>query len=439
MNQAIQAIARRSVPHEFIILCAMTAVVLIGCNQPKSQADNKTNQTAATHSGGNPGVVEVSTVRAVSRRVPTVVDATGSFLADEAADVASEADGIVIETPVDVGALVKRGDVLFRLDERTAKLRLLQSEAALRQAEARLGLKEGTSFHESEVADVAAARANSEAALSQAKLAQSDAERLATLFKTGDVSNSAFDQAQTRAKTMQEQASAALKQYEAALNTARQGYSAVDAAKAQVSLARKALEDTVIRAPFAGHITARQVAVGEYVGAMNRANKIVRLVRIDPIKLRLQVPELEAAKLRVGMKTTATVQAYPDKRFEGRLTAINPAVDPASRAITVEASMHNPAGSVLPGMFATGQIEQPMAESAVYAPQAAVIHDPNTDSYRVYVVEGERARLRVVQLGKGRDGDLVQIATGITAGALVAVSSLERLYDGAPVRLRTGA
>lgn len=429
------AIMRRSLTHELIILCAITAVLLIGCNQSKSQADNK---TAAANSG-NPGVVEVSTVRAVGRQLPAVVQVTGGFLADEAADVASEADGIVVETPVDVGRFVKKGDVLFRLDDRTAKLRLDQAGAALRQSQAKLGLKEGGSFEESSVADVAAARANYEAALSQAKLAQSDAERFATLLKTGDVSNSAFDQAQTRAKTTQEQAGAAFKQYESALNAARQGYNVVEAANAQVALARKALEDTVITAPFAGHITARQVAVGEYVGAMNRANKIVRLVRIDPIKLRLQVPELEAAKLRVGMKTTATVQAYPDKRFEGRLTAINPAVDPASRAITVEATIHNPAGLVLPGMFATGQIEQPTAESAVYVPRAGVLHDPNTDSYRVYVVEGERARLRVVQLGKARDGELIQIATGITAGAVVAVSNLEHLYDGAPVRLRTGA
>jgi multidrug efflux pump subunit AcrA (membrane-fusion protein) len=417
------------------LLCAMTAVVSIGCNRSKSDAGEK---TAAAHSG-NPGVVEVPAVRAVNRRIPVVVQATGSFLADEAADVASEADGIVVETPVDVGRFVKKGDVLFRLDDRTAKLRLEQAEAALRQAEARLGLKEGVSFHENAVADVAAARANYEAVLSQANLAQSDAGRYTSLYKSGDVSKSTFDSVQTRAKTAQEQASAALKLHEAALNAARQGYNAVEGARAQVALARKTLEDTVIKAPFAGHVTARNVAVGEYIGAMNRANKIVRLVRIDPIKLRLQVPEVEAAKLRVGMNTTATVQAHSDKRFEGRLTAINPAVDPGSRAITVEASIHNPAGLVLPGMFAAGQIEQPAAEDAVYAPRAAILHDPNTDSYRVYVVEGQVARLRVVQLGKGREGELVQIATGVAAGALLAVGKLDRLYDGAPVRATTGA
>lgn len=417
------------------LLCTLLALAACSCRGTQSEARSK----AEPPGDGNRGVIEVTAVEAVGRRVPVVVRATGSFLADETADVASEADGIVIETPVDAGRFVRKGDVLFRLDDRTARLRLEQAEAALRQAEARLGLKEGAAFDESTVPDVAAARANYEAALAAARQARSDAERLAALFKTGDVSQSSFDQAQTRARTTEEQASAALKQYEAARNAARQGYSAVEAARAQVALARKALEDTVIRAPFAGHVTARQVAVGEYIGAMNRTSKIVRLARIDPIKLRLQIPEREAARLRVGMKAIAVVQAYADRRFEGRLTIINPAVDPGSRALTAEAQLPNPEGRLLPGMFAAAEIEQTAGEEAVFVPRSAILRDPNTESYRVYVVEGDRARLRVVQLGRGQEGDWVQVAGGVQAGARVAVANLDRLYDGAPVRARPGA
>ncbi len=172
---------------------------------------------------------------------------------------------------------------------------------------------------------------------------------------------------------------------------------------------------------------------------MNRTSKIVRLARIDPIKLRLQVPEREAARLRVGMKAIAVVQAYADRRFKGRLTIINPAVDPGSRALTAEALLPNPEGRLLPGMFAIAEIEQTAGEEAVLVPRSAIRRDPNTESYRVWVVEGDRARLRVVQLGRGQEGDWVQVASGIQAGALVAVANLDRLYDGAPVRARPGA
>jgi RND family efflux transporter MFP subunit len=383
-------------------------------------------------------VVEVEVARAESRRVPVAVEATGSFLADEAADAASEADGIVVETLVEVGQRVRKGEALFRLDDRAPRLRLEQAEAALRQAEARLGLEEGGRLEEERVAEVAAARANAEAAEAQAKLAQADAERYTALYRSGDVSKSVVEAAETRAKTTGEQARAARKQYEAALNAARQGYSAVEAARAQAALARKAVEDTVVRAPFTGHVTGRNVAVGEYVGAMNRTSKVVRVARIDPIKARLQVPEGEAGKLRVGQKVVLTARAHPGRRFEGRVTAINPAVDAASRSITVEATLANPEGLALPGMFAAGRIEQAAEEEAVYVPRRAVTRDPNTESYRVYVVEGGKARLRVVQLGRGQEGELVEVATGIGAGEAVAASNLERLTDGAQVKAKTG-
>lgn len=416
------------------VVCAAMAASLGGCRQRATEAAGK----GSPEQRSNPGVVEVASARAVSRRAPVVVEATGSFLADEAADVASEADGIVVETLVDVGRRVKKGDVLFRLDDRAPRLRLAQAEAALRQAEARLGLEEGGRLEEERVAEVAAARANAEAAEAQAKLAQEDAARYASLYRSGDVSKSLVDAAATRAKTTAEQARAARKQYEAALNAARQGYSAVEAARAQAALARKAVEDTVVRAPFTGHVTGRNVAVGEYVGAMNRTSKVIRLARIDPIKARLQVPEAEAARLRAGLKVALTARAYPGRRFEGRVTAINPAVDAASRSLTVEATIANPEGLALPGMFAAGQIEQPVENEAVYVPRCAVMRDPNTESYRVYVLEGGRARLRVVQLGKGQEGGLVEVAAGISAGEVVAADNLERLYDGAPVRTKTG-
>jgi len=124
---------------------------------------------------------------------------------------------------------------------------------------------------------------------------------------------------------------------------------------------------------------------------MNRTNKVIRLGRANPIKSRLRLSEVEAAKLRLGMKTIATVQVYPTTRFEGRLTAIST----ASRTITVEASIRKPERLALPGMFATGQIEQPAAEDAVYAQRAELI-------LLVQVQAGDLADRRKTSVAVGR-------------------------------------
>lgn len=228
-----------------ILLVAPLIALLSGCNSSKSEVRNKNSGKE----GSDPGIIEVSTAQALGRRLPIVILATGSFLADEAADVTAEVDGTVAETPVDVGRFVKQGEVLFRLDDRTPRLRLeqaiaaaQQAQAALRQAEARLGIDPGSSFDPKSfdletVPEVAGARANYESAHAQAALSESDERRYATLLKTGDIAQSLYDQARTRAKSAREQANAARQQYEGALNAARQAVAAVGAARAALEAA----------------------------------------------------------------------------------------------------------------------------------------------------------------------------------------------------------
>ena len=103
-------------------------------------------------------------------------------------------------------------------------------------------------------------------------------------------------------------------------------------------MARKAIDDTVIHAPFAGYISARPVAVGQYVAL---TSKIATVLRITPIKLELQVPEVNAPQMKLNVGVEAIVPGYPGRVFQGRVTAINPAVDPSSRTITVIAEFAN--------------------------------------------------------------------------------------------------
>ncbi len=412
------------------LLC-LACLALIGCAKTKPAAE-----TAA------PKSFPVKTSRASIRHVEAAFEETGSFVADESSNIAPPVAGRVIRTPVDVGAFVKTGQVICELDHRDAQLRLQQvraqlaeSTAGVRQAQLRIGLGSGK-FDETKVPEVAAARANYESSQAMAKQAAADAQRYSNLVTSGDVSRSAYEKARTQQETAEAQANASRQQYEAALNATRQNYTGIssseaslDAVRAQVAQFEKGLADTYIRAPFDGYISARPVAAGEYVAL---TNTIATVVRIGTLKLQLQTPEQRAAKAKTGMTVLARVSAYPDRDFTGKVSAINPAIDPNSRVFILEARFPNPGNLLRPGMFATARILLPGGEDAVFVPRRAVVRDKTTDSNLVYIVEGGTARLRVV-LTAGTDGDSTRIQSGLSGNEAVVISNQSQLFDGAPV------
>ncbi len=426
--------------HWIILFTAILfgALLLSGCKRSKSGASAGVAEASALQP------VEITTSQAITRNVPAFVQATGSFTADETSDVASQASGQIIATPVDVGAFVKQGQVVARLDDRDAKLRLQQTQAAarqaesaLRQAEAKIGLDKDGQFNASVVPEVIAAKQNYEAAEAQARLAETNAKRYEHLVSTGDVAQIVADQYRTQADTARAQANAAKKQYEVAINTARQNnqgiavaQAALESARAQVGIAKKAVADTVITAPLSGFISDRPVALGEYVTPQS---KIVTILKSNPIKLKLQLPESDATAAHVGASVTATVAAFPDREFSGVITAINPALDAASRTVTAEVDIINPDNKLKAGMFASARLIQHGGSDGIFVPTSAVMKEASETSVRIYVVEGEAVRLRVAQVGESQ-GDVVRILNGVKAGETVATSNLEQLYDGALIR-----
>ena len=340
--------------------------------------------------------VAVAAAPVVGQDEPVTIEATGSFQADESSDVAPEASGRVVATPVDVGQFVRQGAVLVRLQGIDAGLRLEESQAAVSRAEANLKLAE-----------------------SQNALAQTTAQRYESLLATGDVSRTVADQARTTAETSLQ-----------SVNTAR---ASLAEARAQLALAEKAVSDVVVAAPFAGFISERKVSLGEYV---QPSTAVVTLLKIDPLRLQLTLPGVQAGKIAVGQKVTATVDAFPGRTFSGTVTAVNPAISAESRSFVAEARVPNPDAVLKPGMFAVATIDQGRTERALLVPRRAVIEDVNTNSYRVYVVDGDnRARLRVVQLAARQQGDTTRILTGIKEGERVATSNLAELYDGLQVTI----
>ncbi len=422
------------------------SLFLLGASLLEIACSSKPTAQASSAAAAPKGVV-VSTAPAVLRQVSAGFEETGSFVADESSDIAPAVAGRVISTPVNVGDFVKQGQVICELDHRDAQLRLDQvraqleeATASVRQAQSRIGLNGNRTFDATSVPEVAAAKAGYESAEAQARMAAADAKRYENLVKTGDVSRSAFEKARTQQETADAQANAAKQQYEAALNAARQGYGAVETSqaslegmRAQLAQAEKGVADTTIRAPFDGYISARPVAAGEHVAL---TDKIATIVRVGTMKLQLQTPEQRSARATVGMTVVARVSAFPDRDFMGKVSAINPSVDPNSRAFILEARFSNPKAELRPGMFATARVLLPGAEDAVFVPRAAVLHDRTTDSNQVFVIENpvgiNIAHLRVVLTGEA-DGESIRILSGLTGKEIVATNHLSDLFDGSPV------
>jgi len=329
------------------VLLIFTLLALAGCQRSETSASNAPADGKAIIQ-----TPTVSTVRATTKDVSATVQATGSFVAQDSSDVAPNEAGIIVATLVDVGDVVKKGQVIARLDDRDAKLRLdqaraaqQQAEASVRQAQSKIGLGQNQTFDPSTVPEVLSAKAAYESAVAQQKLAQADSKRYENLVNSGDVSRSAYDKAATQVETADAQVNATRQQYEAALNAARQNYQGVATqqagqlgARAQLALAEKVLADTEVRAPFAGYVSARSVTPGEYVSA---SSKIATILRVTPIKLELQVPELYAQQMKRGLNVEASITGYPGRVFQGAVTAINPAVDPSSRTFVVEVTFAN--------------------------------------------------------------------------------------------------
>jgi len=430
--------------------CVLAAsLVGLSCGRTESKADAAGAGDAKGGRGGAAAQPEaqpiaVTTATAVVREVPSYIQATGSLIADETSNVAPQTSGQVISTPVNVGAFVRQGEVLARLNPREPQLRLAQAqagvaqaEAGVRQAEARLGLLPGGNFNVSTIPEVRASNASLEQAQANLRLAQANEQRYRELVQTGDVAMSVYDQYRTQRDTAQAQVNNARQQLEAAINTARQSNQAILSAQAQVESARSAVAiaqqdvaNTTIRAPYSGYVSSRPVAVGEYV---TPASVVATVLRTNPIKLDLQVPESDVPFINAGMGVSLQVDAHGDKNFSGQVVDVNPAIDPASRSATVEALVENGYNALRSGMFATARIVRQGGSHVVYVPQAAVVSDQNTQSYRVFVVQNDTAHLHVVQVGT-QEGDMIQILNGVNVDEVVATSNLDQLYEGARVR-----
>jgi RND family efflux transporter MFP subunit len=421
---------RLTLPLSFIIILFLSACA------PPPGAVSKTKNLPAEK-------IVYSTAQPAVRDVPGYIQATGSFIAEESSDVAPAIGGRVSATPVEIGDFVRKGQVICRLEDRDAQLKLDQARAGLeqakfiwRQAQSRVGVIGDAKFDPESVPEVASAHAAYQSSMASAKLASADARRYENLVKSGDVSQSTYEKYKTQQETAEAAANSARKQYEAQVNAAQQNFRAIEAAQAslaasqsQFAQAQKVLDDTNIRAPFDGYITDRPVSAGQWLGTNT---KVATLVHISSVKLRLQIPEQQAAMVKNGMSVTARVAAYVNRDFTGKIIAVVPSIDSNSRAFTAEARFDNPKGELRPGMFANAKLMLQGSERAIFVPLKAVFYDSTTDANHIYSVVNGAAHLNVVLKGDN-EGDQVRILSGLKGDETIVINHLADLYDGARI------
>ncbi len=360
--------------------------------------------------------VTVTSATTAAEPITRFIRVSGTLTPQEDAEVAAEVVGRVEATPVERGSLVRPGDPLIRIAAAEAEAQAREAQANAAQIEARLGLAGGAAFDVERVPEVASAKASYQ-------LARNEFSRAERLYEGKLLSQSDFDQ---RAAQME----ATERQYEVAKNGAAQQYQALIGARARASVAQKALADTVVRAPFAGAVGERFVSVGDYV---TRGTKVASVVRIDPLRVELTVPEQYVAAVAVGRAVSFEVDAYPGETFTGNVRYVSPSVTASTRALTLEAIVPNPSGRLKPGFFATARIEEAEKRPGVLAPATAIRTTAGTA--RVFVIAGDRVEERVVMAGQVV-GDRVEIISGVKAGEQVASSGVNQLVDGVRVAVR---
>ncbi len=395
-----------------IVTVMGTVIFASACGRSQSSPEAKA-EAKATASPASTPPIDVATAAAITRDLQHGVEVVGSLTADEEVVVSAQAPGELAQLNVDFGAYVVRGQIIAQIDQRDAKLKVEQAEATLKQTMARLGMNGGETFDPNRTADVRVAKA-------QLDWEKMNLDRQTKLIENGDISRAVYDQAATTYNLAQAR-------YQAAVDSVNQQLALVEQQRATLNLARKAVTDTVVLAPISGAVKEKHASRGSYLPVNGR---IVTLVKINPLRLRADIPEYAAASVRTGQTMTLKVEALPDRTFTGRVVHIGASLNEQTRALTVEAEVPNPNNLLRPGMFAKSSLITAKESPAVMVPQRAVQIIAGLN--KVFVIDNGRASERIVKTG-ARDGELIEILDGVKSGESVATTNLDKLQEGSVV------
>ncbi len=362
----------------------------------------------------------VSVATASLEPLERMVSVNGTLAAEEQVALSFKVTGRVHALLVDLGSPVRVGQVLARLTPTDFELRVQQADAALQQARARLGLAAHGVDATVNPEQTALVR-QSRAVRDEARLTR---DRVRTFVERGISSRADLDAAEASLEVAEGR-------YQDALEEIRNREGVLAQRRSELGLARQALEDTVLRAPIDGAVRERQVTQGEFRSA---GTPVLTIVRTDPLRLRVAVPERAASALRAGQHVRVRVEGDP-ATYEGKLVRLGAAIEEDNRTLPVEAVVSNRAGALRPGMFAAADIIMERQDKAVVVPDDAIVTFAGVQ--KVLVVRDGRAREQRVRTGR-RTGGRVEIVEGIKAGDAVILNPGD-IVDGVAVRAATAA
>ncbi len=394
-------------------LVAALPILLAGCGGDKRADAGSGGRGEEGESGP---ARQVRLAEAEEGRLSRTIDVSGTLAADEQAELAMKVAGRLQQLAVDIGTPVRRGQMLARLVPTDYELRVRQAETALQQARTQLGLPaDGT--EEMVIPEETALVRQAAATLKQAQLTR---DRMLRLFEEKLIPQSDLDAAEAALGV-------ADGRYQEAIETARTRQGLLAQRKSELAIARQQLADTVLTAPFEGAISERLASAGDYIAA---GGPVAVLVRIHPLRLRLNVPEREATGVKVGQPVQLTVEGDPRQHI-GRVARISPAISEENRTLLVEAEVPNRDGSLRPGSFARAEIVVQAADPAILVPASAIVSFAGIE--KVIGVEDGKAVEKRVKTGR-RSGDRVEIVEGIRSGEEVVLEP-GNLVTGEAVRV----
>lgn len=345
---------------------------------------------------------KVSVTRVAETPIGKTVNATGTLAAYDEATLSVKVPGRLKIITVDLGSVVRRGQLIAQVDPQDYQIRLQQAEAALAQARARLGLSlEGSNdlIDTEKTGTVRQARA----VLDEARASR---ERASTLVSQGVIARAEYDAADAAYKVAEGR-------YQDAIEEVRNRQAVISQRRSELALAQQQLKDTSIYASFDGAVQVKTASIGEFLPA---GAPLVTIVKMSPLRLRAEVPERDAPSIRVGQQVRVTVESDPTV-YSGRIMRLSPTLSEQNRILVAEAEVINN-GRLRPGSFARSEIVINDNEMAVTVPSKAVVTFAGID--KVVTVQNGKAAEKTITTGR-RAADWVEVVSGVNVGDAIII------------------
>ena len=381
-----------------IVLCAAGfALVAITACKSDYPASGKT-----ANADGKSAARPVKTVKVAEMPIGETVTVNGNLTAYDQTTVGTKVPGRLQTITVDFGSVVHKGQVIAQLEQQDYKLRVQQAQAALAQARVRLGLSPDGPDDRVSAEETGTVR-SAKAVLDDAKSKRDRAERL---VKEGITPRAEFD-------TVDSDYKVALSRYQDALEEIRNRQGVLAQRRSELELARQQLADTVVYAPLDGVVQEKKASDGEYLAA---GAPVANIVRIDPLRLRVDVPERESHTVRMGQSVRVTMEG-DEQPYLGYIKRLSPTISEQNRVLSVEADVRNN-GRLRPGAFVKAEIVTNQTNTAITIPANALVTFAGID--KVIIVENGKAAEKSVTVGR-RGDNWIEIKSGVNVGDLVVI------------------